>query len=346
MKITQVKATSWLMAAGLTVVLSWYVFDFVSTLRERQNRFDVGVAKEALNSVEKPEGPKIDLVDTKTVESAFYDLNWTGEPPPPPSVEQTPVAADGPSITRVENILRVLYVQHDFDHPERSQAFVQYLAGSGVPDPRPGAKLTRVPGVFLRVGEHLAEPHRNVRVHAIDSSGGVTFAFEDEAREHETMTPPSFETNTQIVQVSEDGIIRAPRTRIPKADPKAAWVYQEKTQLVGRDHYAIGTEDQFRFAEDYPTILADEVRHRSHIDPKTGRRDGIELTEVKPGGMAARHGAQSGDVIKSINGERVNSTAEAITYVKHNKGNYDRWTVVVENKGKERTIIYDSPPKD
>jgi len=346
MKITQVKAISWLMAAGLTAALGWYVFDFVSTLKERQSRFDVDAARAALNSVEKPQGPKIDLVSVESVESAFYDLNWTGEPPPPPPVEVAPAQAEGPQYTPVGSILKLLYIQQDFDHPERSQTFVRYLDDSDEEPPQTGSNLARVPGVFLRVGDRLAEPHQDVRVLAIDAFAGVTFAFDDEEREHETLTPQSFDTKMQIVQVGEDGIIRAQRTPIPKADERAAWVYQERTQLIGRDHYAIGTEDQFRFAEDYPTILADEIRSRSHIDPKTGRRDGIELTEVKPGGMAARHGAQSGDIIKSINGERVNSTAEAITYVKHNKDKYDHWTVVIENKGRERTVVYDSPPQD
>jgi S1-C subfamily serine protease len=59
--------------------------------------------------------------------------------------------------------------------------------------------------------------------------------------------------------------------------------------------------------------------------------------------MAERHGAQAGDVIKSINGHTVNSTQEAITYVKTNSNKYTTWEVVIENKGKTRTVTYQSP---
>ncbi len=73
--------------------------------------------------------------------------------------------------------------------------------------------------------------------------------------------------------------------------------------------------------------------------------DGIELTDVQPGGVAARHGAQSGDIIKSINDHSVASSSEAINFVKNNKDNYSTWVVVIENKGKQRVVTFDSPPQ-
>ena len=57
----------------------------------------------------------------------------------------------------------------------------------------------------------------------------------------------------------------------------------------------------------------------------------------------SEHGGQDGDIIKSINGHPVTSTAEAITYVKNNEDKYNVWEVVVENKGKSRTVTYESP---
>jgi len=47
-------------------------------------------------------------------------------------------------------------------------------------------------------------------------------------------------------------------------------------------------------------------------------------------------------VIKSINGQPVNSVQEAISFVKVNKDKYSTWEVVVENKGKQRTVTYES----
>ena len=51
---------------------------------------------------------------------------------------------------------------------------------------------------------------------------------------------------------------------------------------------------------------------------------------------------KEGDVIKSINGQPVNSVQEAISFVKVNKDKYSTWEVVVENKGKQRTVTYES----
>ena len=82
-----------------------------------------------------------------------------------------------------------------------------------------------------------------------------------------------------------------------------------------------------------------------HRDPRTGKFDGIEIQSVQAGGIAARHGAKEGDIIKSINGHPVTSSSEAITFVKNNQESTSTWIVVVENKGRERTVTYESPPQ-
>jgi C-terminal processing protease CtpA/Prc len=64
---------------------------------------------------------------------------------------------------------------------------------------------------------------------------------------------------------------------------------------------------------------------------------------VAVGSIAERHGAQEGDVIKSINGHPVTSVQEAITFAKNHANEYTVWKIVVENKGKSRTVIYESP---
>ena len=88
------------------------------------------------------------------------------------------------------------------------------------------------------------------------------------------------------------------------------------------------------------------MRHRRHRDPKTGKFDGIEIQSVVSGSAAARHGAQEGDVIRSINGHPVTSVSEAITFVKNHEGEYSTWEVIVSNRGVERTVTYYSPSDD
>jgi S1-C subfamily serine protease len=70
--------------------------------------------------------------------------------------------------------------------------------------------------------------------------------------------------------------------------------------------------------------------------------EGIEITEVAPGSIAAQHGVKSGDVIVSVNGTPVNSVQEAISYAKNNADIYSVWTIVVSNAGYERTIVYET----
>jgi S1-C subfamily serine protease len=84
------------------------------------------------------------------------------------------------------------------------------------------------------------------------------------------------------------------------------------------------------------------VRHKSHFNRKKGRMEGIEITEVAPGSIAAQHGVKSGDVIVSVNGTPVNSVQEAISYAKNNADIYSVWTIVVSNAGYERTIVYET----
>ena len=69
------------------------------------------------------------------------------------------------------------------------------------------------------------------------------------------------------------------------------------------------------------------------------------MLDVKPGSVASSHGLSNGDVVKSINGHPVTSKQEAITFVKNNKDVYDKWEVVVESKGRLKTLVYYSPNK-
>ena len=170
----------------------------------------------------------------------------------------------------------------------------------------------------------------------------VVFAFDDEARDKESVSAAEFESNTAIVQVGPDGVVvSAPRVGIPRVEGQA--FVPGRTTMLGANRFVLGSEDMTYLNDNYAEVLAREVRTAQHRDPRTGKYDGIEIKEVSPGSVAARHGAQSGDVIKSINGQPVNSVQEAISFVKVNKDKYSSWEVVVENKGKQRTVTYESP---
>jgi C-terminal processing protease CtpA/Prc len=110
--------------------------------------------------------------------------------------------------------------------------------------------------------------------------------------------------------------------------------HPEHTLRVGPNTYKVGTEDAQYIGEHFDDILANQMRVEPHRDPRTGKRDGLELKEVKPDSVAAQHGAKSGDVIKAINGHPVKSQQEAIQFIKSNAKLYDKWEVLIDNMGR------------
>lgn len=337
MNVNQIKGVTWGTAVLLTAGLFWYVYSFRTGLPSPAQLFDPDQARALLEKEHRSEGPKMDLVALTDVRRTFQQLNWTGKEaaPPPP----TEVAVKEPEVvpkTPVADLILVLFIAEDPDRPEKSQAFFHYRDTARVAD-------AQKQGLFLRAGDRLQAPLDYVRVESITAQAGVTFVFDDESRPRETVAPPLLETQRYTSSVAREDLILPQIPQLRQFEGRRP-PHSPQTTLVGKDRYALGTEDMFLMAEDYPTIIAREVRHRRHRDPKTGKYDGIELQEVQPGGSFARHGAQSGDIIKSINGQPVSSVSEAITFVKNNKDRYTTWEVVVENRGQERTVIYESPP--
>lgn len=342
MNTSNVKALLWLTALALTAGLGWYVYDYVQHVDERHEFWDVELAKSKLQDVERVEEQKVDRVSAREVELAFYPppqgLNWTGKQAPKPVVEVEQPQDTTPQVVPVADILRVQYVQEDARRPEHSRAYVRYKN-----DPR-GQKKPAFPDE-LAVGDRLIRPWQYVRIQAIDAQEGVTFAFDDEAREHESLNVSDLDMDLGkvVVMVDEDGVRRPTQQVLPRSEGLASAWDVARTRQVDSNTWAIGREDMTEIGEDYPQIISREVRHRRHRDPRTGRYDGIELQDVKAGGVAARHGAQSGDVIKSINGHPVTSVAEATQFVRTNQDKYSVWEVVVENMGRERTMTYRTP---
>jgi hypothetical protein len=335
MTIAQIKALSWLLAALLTLALSGYVYAYISDLHERGN-IDTGEIRAALEDVPQVEKQQDDLIDYEDVKRLFHEgrLNWTGQPPPE-RVDDTPAAAvqAQPRRVPVANLLRVLMIQHDPLEPANSAIFVLYTAAAQVP------KAPIVEGYMLRVGDRLHGAHKAIRVAAIGEEL-VTFAFDEAGNDVETLGPEAFDPQTQIVTVGPDGV-RYPQQRpipvgtTPRAPPG-------ETRRIGPNHFRIGLDDAEYINQNYTEIITSDLQPRRHRDARTGRWDGIEITEVPPGSIGARHGAESGDVIKSINGHPVTSVPEAISFAKNNADKFDRWEIVIERRGKEITITYES----
>ncbi|MBL8862678.1 MAG: PDZ domain-containing protein [Planctomycetes bacterium] len=334
MNIGQIKIVSWTAAALLTAGLAAYVWSFASTIEERRAEPNRDHVRKVL-SVEAAPIKSDGQVPYEVVKRVFHDLNWTGavkvvaDPTP-----VTPVDLK-PEVVAVKELVRVLSVVVDYGDAKQSSVILRYKPKAQVAAKGLGG------AALLREGDTLARPHEGIRVHAI-SADGVTFAFADEARERETLAPLEFDLLAPIVKVGPDGIVEPLRESgiVRRSGP--AYV-PGKTTRLGRDRFVLGTEDLQAASDSYLDILSNDVKLRQHRNPRTGRYDGVEITDVTPGSFAERHGAQQGDVVKSINGHAVNSTSEAINFVKMNKDRYSTWEVVIENKGKTRTVTYESP---
>lgn len=339
MNINQVKAFVWLVSAAVTAGLGYFVFDFIRhkpQLEERRIPPALGV--EYLTNIAEISGPKQDFLDAGAVQRAFRDMNWTGEPPPPePEKVETHVEVAKPHYDPMDKLLTVLVVAEDPRNPGYGRAWVQYLPASKVPVVKGNPYLNEI-----RVGQRLPGPLEYAMVKAITTEKGVTFAFDDAEREEESLLP--IEESSGVVPYvlrPGDQPITAPKERVPGVDLSTYW--PQKSVEIEENTWLIGTEDAQRLGENYGKIIAEETDYRKHRNPRTGEYDGIELKEVKPGGIIASHGAQAGDIIKSINGNSVTSPAEAITYIKNHKDECTTWTVVIENKGRERTMVIKSP---
>ena len=73
-------------------------------------------------------------------------------------------------------------------------------------------------------------------------------------------------------------------------------------------------------------------------------KEGIRISGISTGGVAAKFGIQQGDIIKSINGTPVHNRAQALEVVKALPKNIERVTVVIQRNA--RDIVYNVDPRD
>jgi hypothetical protein len=333
MNIGQIKLIAWTVAALLTLGLAYYVFDFVRHFEEKGRPPNPKDAQRILEGVQAPVVKSDDILTYDEAKRLIAQLDWTGAPKPVAApVVDVPVVTTKP-ILPVSRLVTVLALQQDLSDPKLSQVALRYKPDAAVTDPALAAFS------LLKEGDHLVAPNDYATIVSI-TADAVEFAFKDEKREHEKLTPKEFDAKSQIVIIGPDGVVQEPS---PLTIPQAAKMPRPgKTTEISTNRYRLGADDMKEFSDRYQEILGKEVETSRHQDPRTGKYDGIEIKHVVPGSIADRHGAQDGDVVKSINGHAVNSTQEAIHYAQVNQNNTTTWEIVVENHGKTRTVTYES----
>lgn len=322
MNVPTIKLLCWLASLGALAGVAKYIYDWVENRDEHREPLETEYVTEVLNENIQVAAEVSEIVAYDRLKTTFKDMKWTGKPDPKPVVHDEKPEDKGPRYVPMDQVLAIIMLQVDADDPGGSVADVIY-------------KKERKEAV-LRVGQVLEPPYDYAVVHRIHPDG-IEFAFKDEERTNEELAMTTI-TDDLIVRVDGEPMLPS-REGLPRGRAKEV-ERPEQTQRVARNNFVIGSGDAQTFANDYQRILTEDVTTDTYW--KDGKRAGVEIQSVKPGSIASRHGAMEGDVVISINGHKVGSEAEAISFVKENQDKYDVWNVKILRFGKEETVVYHS----
>ncbi len=330
MNVGIVKTASYLASTVFLAGVAYVAYDYYTDGRNRAY-FDLKRADSVLNNVKSPAAPRAAALDyEEDIKPAILLSNWTGALPEVVQ-EVAPTTTDDVAVrlTPVSEVLEVLMVLVDERDPGESLCLVRLADLQADPRDR-----------WFAIGSTATSPEGEFSVYRI-TAGGVEFSFEDEERAREFLAPSS-RTGADLIASLEEGAEFKTRQRtslIAKAGLQEPDLPTRTEQVNGQ--FYLGTEDAEAFARDYQSILSNDVKTRTYM--KDGKRAGVELTEVREGSIAGRHGAQSGDVVISINGTPVGSQQEAISFAQANSERYSVWTIEVLRLGRVETVVYHSP---
>jgi len=329
MNVPTIKALAYLSSFACVSAMAYSGYDYLENDRG-VSHFDADRAGAVLNGVRPPKAPAPVALDYKSdIEAAVVLFDWTGKPPPPPEVVNAAEAVDLPDpVIPVEDVLEVIMVASESRNPGDSFCSLRFVDSAVTPREQ-----------LFSVGASLPEPNDHVSVLNI-LPDGVEFSFSDEQRPSEVVALSIRSQAGDLIKRLGPGDKLVRRTLVGSGSSKSAAEGAPLLTERRNGQYFIGSDDAKQFADSYQQILSSDVKTKTrYVD---GKRSGVELTEVREGSIAARHGAQSGDVVISINGNPVNSQQEAIAFAKNNSERYSVWEVEVLRLGRVETIIYHS----
>jgi len=348
MNIGRIKTLCWISVLALGSYLGWDVYDFISVGKGMLKNISKEEQLAVLTDIPEIVLEKRRIVPYKDVNRIFFDLNWTGKQPtkivdPGPG----PIVPEKRPKKPVADLLTVVLINYASD-PQWSNASVHYKLNA---DER---LMMQNSEVVLFEGEKLPGKYSFITLASIRPEY-VEFTFEvpegEEAREAERVMPPEYQTDdgsgVLIAQIGEDGVLLVPdrENLIPIDGERPTYNYNETIE-VRSGQFLIGRNDAATFGRDYARILSTEVRTDRYKDPDTKRYSGILISSISSGSIISAHGLKAGDIIKSINGDPVTSTQEAISYVKTNSDVTTHWVAVVERQGKNMSLTYDYTPEN
>ncbi len=317
MNVPTIKLICWLAALSSAGGLVKYVYDWFDQGGGRQSLVEAEYITDVLTEKIEVKARVMEIVDYEELKATFKDMSWTGEPPPKPVSTPTGPVDEAPKHVPISEVLAVIMVQYDTDGPGGSRASVRYRQDKQY--------------ASLRVGQFLKPPFDNAVVRRIQPEG-VEFAFTDEER------------NSEVLELAALPSIPFGEAWQPEGGdfpkPKPGRERPAQTEQVTRGIFELGHEDVNEFATDYQRILSQDITTATYM--VDGKRAGVEIKSVKAGSIATRHGVVEGDVLISINGHKVTSESEAISYVKQHSDTQTVWEVMILRFGEEQTIVYHS----
>jgi len=114
-------------------------------------------------------------------------------------------------------------------------------------------------------------------------------------------------------------------------------VAKQEVKQVGQDHFEISRADLLKYTSDMSSVLqqaAMQPRRKSN-----GEIDGFKFLNIQPNSIYSQLGFQVGDVIKSVNGEPVDSPAKAMEMYNALKGN-GNIVLGIERDGHDQSFNY------
>jgi|SRR6185503_3850507 len=340
MNIQRWKGLVWLGSVAVGAFLVYYVYDFLQKKEMLAKEVPDEEITAVLEGIKRPEEQKTDVVDYALIKRVFHEHDWTGKERVKPVVQKEGEKPPPVPKVAVATLLKVQAIKVDTSKPEKSLAYVTFV------DPKLAVHKGKE-DTILRPEDRLFAPYQDIRVEAITREG-VVFAFDDAARERETVTTSPYQSAQHgelgIVMVGPEGVIeRELQKQVDLASPELPpWQPEQLTQLR-KNEWQVGTGTLAELDRDYSRILSRDVRYATYKNPKTGATDGIKISYVAPNSIPAQAGLSEGEVLKSINGHRVTSVNDAIAFVKANAKATDTWLAVFEKQGREFTRTYHSP---
>ena len=325
MRIKFLKQLLWVVNVLLVLGVVGVVlkFFFLTPVNPKQARHAEDILGEIIQqgrrkiNRDKPDPP---LTYRNTWELAIF-----GAPPPPPVVEDK-----GPGLGPVPDLVRNYELQWTMLDP----------AGWGS-----YAHLAKLPArsefVYVEVGEKVDGAWKLIRVGLDDAE------FEDEASGN-TVTLTRNKVDTTPLNTGGDNV-GGPQSPPDLIDPSGKPLTPEqdfargpiKAALRKSENHWESPPEEVDWLGRHGEEVANQVALQPEKDPETGRPAGVRVTKVEQNSWAQKRGLLPGDVVKSINGNPVNSRQDAISYLKGPGKDLNRYVVVIERKGRLITLTYD-----